>query len=186
MHLGLVLPGGNAGPYTAPLLLPALALEEVGAQVEVVEYPNFRPDGLGFEEAAAFNDVVFRRVVEKVEAGRWDVITFVAKSRGTLFLSTMGPLPTQAAIQAIWVTPLLGLDYVRNGILARGWPSLLVAGGADPYHDAEAHGQVCHELGASTLVVEGADHGLVVAGDVRSTVGGYAALADASLRFLRT
>jgi hypothetical protein len=186
MHLGLVLPGGNAGPYTAPLLIPSLALEEVGARVEVVEYPDFRPSGLGPEEAKAFNDVVFQRVVEKVEARRWDVITFVAKSLGTLFLSTMGPLPTHAAIRAIWVTPLLGFEYVRSGILEKGWPSLLVAGAADPYHDAQAHDEVRRELDAASLVVEGADHGLVVDGDVRSTVGGYAALADASLQFLGT
>lgn len=185
MHLGLVLPGGNAGPNTAPLLIPSLALEEVGAHVEVVEYPDLRPTGLGLEEAKTFNDLVFRRVVEKVEAGRWDVIIFVAKSRGTLFLSTMGPLPTQAALQAIWVTPLLGFDYVRSGIVEKGWRSLLVAGGADPYHDAQAHEEACRKLGASTLVVEGANHGLVVGGDVRSTVDGYAALAEASLQFVR-
>lgn len=184
MHLGLMLPGGNAGPYTAPLLIPSLALEDVGAQVEVVEYPDFRPQGLDLEDAAEFNDVVFERVVEKVDVARWDMITFVAKSRGTLFLSAMPPLSTEAIVQAIWMTPLLGFEYVRRGILEKGWRSLVVAGAADPYHDAQAHEAVCRELGASTLVLEGADHGLVVAGDVRSTVAGYAALADASLRFL--
>src|SRR5437762_11054568 len=45
-HLGLVLPGGNAGPYTAPLLIPWLALEETGAKVAVVDYPDFRPPSL--------------------------------------------------------------------------------------------------------------------------------------------
>lgn len=86
-------------------------------------------------------------------------------------------------MDAIWVTPLLGLDYVRTGVLAKGWPSLIVAGAADPYHDRAAHEAVCTQLSASQLVIDDADHGLVVAGDVRKTVDGFRALAEASLAF---
>ena len=74
MHLGLVLPGGNAGPYTAPLLIPTLALEERGAHVEVVAYPGHRPKGLELVDATDFNEVVFQRVVEKVDDAPWDTI----------------------------------------------------------------------------------------------------------------
>ena len=184
MHLGLVLPGGNGGPYTAPLLVPSLALEEQGARVEVVAYPDFRPKGLELEDATAFDEIVLERVLEHVASAPWETITFVAKSRGTLFLSAMPPLPTAATMQAVWVTPLLGFEYVRRGLLDKGWRSLVAAGGADPYHDRPAHDEVCRALGASTLVVPGADHGLVVRGDVRATVAGFAALGEASLRFL--
>ena len=45
-HVALVFPGGVAGPYTVPLLVPSLAVEETVAQVKVVRYPELRPRGL--------------------------------------------------------------------------------------------------------------------------------------------
>ena len=184
-HLALVLPGGGAGPYTAPLLLPTLAAEQLGAQVEVVPYPAFRPAGLGHDEAAAFDAFVVDRVRELLAARTWSRVTFVAKSRGTLFLSTMDESVVPCDdVEALWITPLLGFDYVREGVLAKGWPSLLVAGSADAYHDPSAHEQVAASLGAVSLVVERANHGLVVEGDVLATVESYRALAEASLTFL--
>jgi hypothetical protein len=118
-----------------------------------------------------------------VAGAEWDRITFVAKSRGTLFLSVMPPLDTAATVEAIWVTPLLDFDYVNNGIVEKRWRSLIVAGSADPYHEAAAHDATCAAIHADSLVVDGADHGLVVRGDVRRTVKGFADLADATLAF---
>ena len=184
-HLGLVLPGGGAGPYTAPLLLPTLALEQVGAQVDVVPSPDVRPAGLTLEEAAAFDAFVVDRVRELLSRRAWSRVTFVAKSRGTLFLSVMDPAVVGCDdVEAIWVTPLLGFDHVREGVMAKRWPSLIVAGAADPYHDRSAHEEVVSTLGAASLVVEDANHGLVVDGDVLATVEGFRALAAASLSFV--
>ena len=182
-HLALVLPGGNADRYTAPVLIPSLALEEVGAQLEVVPYPDFRPAGLERDDARAFDEFVRERVIEIVGSGTWSRVTFIAKSRGTLFLAPMPDLVSGASVEAIWVTPLLGLDYVRQGVLGKGWRSLIVAGSADPYHDASAHDAVCSAIGATSLVIDGAHHGLVVDGDVLATIDGYRALAEASLAF---
>jgi hypothetical protein len=182
-HLALVLPGSNADPYTPPVYLPSLALQERGARVEVVPYPDVRPQGLGREDATEFDAFVLERVAELVGSSDWDRVTFVAKSRGTLFLSVMPSLGTGATVEAIWVTPLLGLDYVRAGVVEKAWRSLIVAGSADPYHDAGAHAEVCDAIGATSLVIDGGNHGLVVQGDARATVAAYAALAEASLEF---
>lgn len=182
-RLALVLQGGGAGPWTAPILIPSLAMEEVGATVEVVPYPAFRPEGLDLHSAREFDEHVSHALRTILESGTWSHITFIAKSRGTLYLAAMSERLPCERVDAIWVTPLLGLDYVRNGVLAKAWPSLIVAGGADPYHDLAAHEEVCSQLPASELVIDKADHGLVVAGDVRATVGGFQALAEASLAF---
>ena len=183
-HLALVLPGGAAGsPYTAPLLIPWLAVEEAGAEVKIVPYPEFRPPGLALTDALEFDAFVFDRVVEILAEGRPSKVTFIAKSRGTLFLSAMGDISLPSDVDAIWVTPLLGLDYVRNGVLAKGWPSLLVAGSADDYHHPVAHAKVCETMGAESLIIDGADHGLVVPRNVRATIEGFRALAGASLAF---
>jgi hypothetical protein len=182
-HLALVLQGAGGGPYTAPVFVPSLALREIGAQVEIVPYPDFRPGSLESEDARDFNDAVTTSLLEIVRGGTWSRITFVAKSVGALYLATLTePMPCDR-VDAVWVTPPLGLDYVRAGVLGKAWPSLIVAGAADPYHDAAAHADVCTELEADDLVIEDADHGLTVAGDVRRTIDGYRALADATLAF---
>jgi hypothetical protein len=61
---------------------------------------------------------------------------------------------------------------------------LAVAGSADPYHDPAAHAEVCR-AGAQSLVIDGANHGLVVPADVLATVDGFRTLAGASLAFAR-
>jgi hypothetical protein len=182
-YVALVLPGGRGGAYTAPLLVPVLAVKELGAEVKVVPYPEFRPESLELADALEFDAVVAQRVGEILAEEPATRVTFIAKSRGTLFLSAMGGMPLPGQVDAIWVTPLLGLEYVRDGVVDKGWPSLLVAGSADRYHDPGAHANVCEEIGAQSLIIAGADHGLVVAGDVRATVEGFRAVADASLAF---
>ena len=182
-HIALVLPGAAAGPYTAPLLVPLLAAEEAGAQVEVVTYPEFRPRSLERRDAVEFDAFVSERVAEVLARERPSRVTFIAKSLGTLFLAATGDMPLPADVGAIWVTPLLGLDYARQGVIDKRWPSLLVAGSVDRYHDPKAHEKVCQAIEAESLVIDGADHGLVVAGSVLATVEGLRALAQASLDF---
>jgi hypothetical protein len=182
-HLAVVLPGGNNDPWTAPVLLPTLALEQSGATVERISYGGPQARGLGLEESAEFNAAVLDQVTQAV--GRHDParVTFVAKSRGTLFLAAMDKTTVRCDVAAIWVTPLLGFDYVRDGIIGKSWPSLVVAGSADPYHDQAGHDVVRAEVSADELVIAGAIHGLVIEGDVLATVDGYRRLAEASLAF---
>lgn len=161
--------------------MPSLAVEEVGAEVKVVPYPESRPRSLARADAAEFGAFVTERAVEILAEAQPSRVTFIAKSRGTLFLSVMREVPLPADVDAIWVTPLLGLDYVADGVMAKRWRSLLVAGSADQYHDPMAHARVCEVIGAESLIIDGAHHGLVVARDVRATVEGFRALAEASL-----
>jgi hypothetical protein len=182
-HLAIVLPGGNNDVWTAPVLLPTLALEQVDAIIERVSYAGPRPQGLGLGDSREFNAAVGQQVAQLLEHHDPARVSFVAKSRGTLFLATLDPAAGPADVEAIWVTPLLGLDYVRAGMVTKAWPSLVVAGSADPHHDPAAHGELCDAIGARSLVIEGANHGLVVEGDAMATVEAYRALAQASLAF---
>ena len=184
VHLAVVLPGGNNDPWTPPVLLPSLALEAAGAMVERISYGEPRPRGLGLEDSIEFNAAVLKQLVAIVDQHAPDRITFVAKSRGTLFLAAMDqPFNCEAA--AIWVTtPLVDLPYVGRRIVDKGWRSLLVAGSADPYHDAAIHADVCAALGADELVIPNANHGLVVERDALATADGYRELAKASLAFV--
>jgi hypothetical protein len=182
-HLVVVLPGGNNDPWTAPVLLPALALEQSGAKVERVSYGEPQARGLGLEDSREFNARVTEQVAEILNQHRPAKVTFVAKSRGTLFLAAMDKALVNCNVEAVWVTPLLGLDYVRAGVLDKAWPSLVVAGSADPHHDPVAHAEVCAATRALDLVIEGGNHGLVIEGDVLGTVDGFRRLAEVSLVF---
>jgi pimeloyl-ACP methyl ester carboxylesterase len=182
-HLAVVLPGGNNDPWTAPVLLPSLALEETGAEVERISYGEPHALGLGLAESAEFNAGVLEQLTEVISRHNPARITFVAKSRGTLFLAAMGMAANRCDVAAIWVTPLLGLEYVRAGIVDKSWPSLVVAGAADPYHDPASHVEVCTKVNADALVIAGANHGLVVEKNVLATVDGYRRLAEACIAF---
>jgi hypothetical protein len=184
-HLAIVLPGGNNDPWTPPVLLPSLALEEAGASVERISYKT-PARGLGLDDSAEFNAAVVTQVTEAMDRHQPDTVTFVAKSRGTLFLAAMDTSVVTCDVNAMWITtPLIGLDYVREGIVDKAWRSMLVAGSADPYHDPVVHDEICAELDAVGLVIPGGNHGLVVDGDVLATVDGYRQLAEASLSFAR-
>ena len=185
-HLAVVLPGGNNDPWTPPVLLPSLALESAGAVVERISYGEPRPRGLGLEDSSQFNAAVLEQLVALIHQHEPDRITFVAKSRGTLFLAAMDE-PISCEVAAIWVTtPLVDLQYVGRGIVGKAWRSLLGAGSADPYHDATTHSDICATLGADELVISNANHGLVVERDALATADGYRELAKASLTFVGT
>jgi pimeloyl-ACP methyl ester carboxylesterase len=55
---------------------------------------------------------------------------------------------------------------VRADIARWGGHSLFVIGTADPYHDAAHLAEVQHATRGETVVVDGADHSLELAGDV--------------------
>ena len=86
-------------------------------------------------------------------------------------------------MSAIWLTPLFGAADVRELAAQSGLRSLIVAGDADPYHDADGFEHVARALGASTLIVERADHALEVPGDVGASIDALSALTAAVLDF---
>jgi predicted alpha/beta-hydrolase family hydrolase len=170
-HVAILLPGIG---YTCdmPLLYyPARLLLARGADVLRVEYD--------YQQRAAFKtataDEQGRWVVADVTAAcqailaqrDYEQITFVAKSLGTLAL---GPVltadPRLARAHVAWLTPLLRIDHLRAHIARWGGHSLFVIGTADPYYDAAYLAEVQHATRGETVVVDGADHSLEIAGDV--------------------
>ena len=131
-------------------------------------------------------DVVSSQVISFLSRSSPDRVTFIAKSLGTMVLAGLpDELALPPALKAIWLTPLLGEEQVRSRMLAKGWPSLLVAGGADAFHEPEHHDYVVKALRAFSLVLPKADHCLEVPGDVSATVEGFRSLTQAVLGFVR-
>ncbi|MHB1525367.1 MAG: hypothetical protein ACYCZN_03640 [Candidatus Dormibacteria bacterium] len=185
-HLVIVLPGQRYGVEGPALHIPVLALEEMGAETALIEYPTRLPEANETEWESAFRKSVATQVTSLLEGARPTKVTFLAKSLGTVVLASLEVTSQMTAqVQAIWVTPIFGQWPVRAGAVAHGWRSLLIAGGADPLHVPNHHEAVREALAADSLVLPNADHSLEVPGDVLATVDGLRALAQAVLAFAR-
>lgn len=175
----VVLPGSAYPALGAAIRLPVLALEAAGAETAEIGYPNDPDDDRSSE---AFHRGVAEQVRDATAGARR--VTFVAKSLGTMALATLDKSDVGVAlVDAIWLTPLFGEPVVRAGAIDHGWRSLLVAGGADRYHDASSHEAVRNALGARSLLLEGADHALEVPGDPLATVDRLRQLTEAAVEF---
>jgi hypothetical protein len=76
--------------------------------------------------------------------------------------SHAAPMAAEQAIPAIWLTPLLGEEQVRQGLAACSAPALLVGSTADGTWDSRAAAMVAP---ARVLELSGADHSLQLPGD---------------------
>jgi hypothetical protein len=98
-------------------------------------------------------------------------VTFVGKSLGTLamghLLTTETSLPQR---KAVWLTPLVRIDALRQQIEAYGGPSLFVIGTADPQYDRTYLAEVQKATGGEVVAIEGADHGMNIGDDVLASI----------------
>lgn len=147
---------------------PALVLISKGADVLYVEYdyarPEFQslPDLEQYQWIAADATAAWRTVSEQ---RAYERVTLVGKSLGTLPLGHL--LTTESQLRgadAIWLTPLLRTDALRRQIASVRHRALFVIGTADHQYDADLLREVERATGGESLVLDGANHGLEVAG----------------------
>ena len=185
-HLAIVLPGSGYGHAGPALLVPRLAAQQAGAEARAIEYPDWRP-GMDEDRATEFVAIVAARLRDLIEAERPARVTFLAKSLGCEVVARLDPsvLDGVARVDVVWLTPVLALPVVRDGAIAKGWPSLVVSGDADRWYDAAATDDLVEATRGSKLILAGADHSLEVEGDVLATVDGFRRVAEAVLAFTR-
>ena len=174
-HLAIILPGRG---YTAqmPLLFyPANLLLAKGADVLQVDYGyDQRPD---FQSLAVNEQLqwLFADVSAAYRAGvtqrTYQQVSFVGKSLGRLSMghlfSTETLLPQ---VKAVWLTPLVRIDTLRQQIKHFAGPSLFVIGTADPHYDRAYLAEVQEATGGEVVTIEGADHGLNIGEDVLQSI----------------
>ncbi len=168
--LGVILPGYG---YTAamPLLYYATsALASAGADVLQVRY-NYPGQGVRVSDDG-FTDRLHQDVAVAVAAAHdyrgYSQTVWVGKSLGTLAMSLIFSGQTDARA-AVWLTPMLNVPQVYQGLLKCPVPSLVVIGTADPHYDLEKIAAL-EQAGHRVLSLEGADHGLDVQGDPLASV----------------
>lgn len=190
-HIAILLPGIG---YTCQMPLfyyPTLFLHNIGADVLWVEYAyNKRPDFHTLSDAEQmhwlFNDVT-AACDTVLKQHNYQRITIIGKSLGTL---AMGHLLTTDAkfahVQAIWLTPLLWNDRLREQIQQYGQPSLFVIGTADSCYNPQYLADVQAATKGESVVIEGADHGMLVNGDVLQSLKAMERIMRAIEAFVKT
>ena len=188
-HLAIVLPGRG---YTAqmPLLFyPISLMLAKGTDVLRVEYAyDQQPD---FQALRADEQLrwLFADVTAAYQAGiaqrPYHQITLIGKSLGTLamgHLLTIQTLPAQ--VKAIWLTPLVRFDKLRQQIKQFGGRSLFVIGTADPHYDPTFLAEVQQATGGEVVAIEEADHGLNIENKVLQSVQALETVVRAIEAFL--
>lgn len=171
--LAVLLPGRNY-PVAMPLLTFAgrAALEQRW-QVRTVEW--HAPD-LGEAETLAWVADQLRDAVGDHD-GR---VLVIGKSLG----SCAAPYAAEMGYDAVWLTPVLNVPAVVDGIEANPARQLLVGGTAD---DIAWDGGAVERLrgrGCEVLEVPGADHGMFVADDAVRTAEVHVEVTRAVRAFL--
>jgi predicted alpha/beta-hydrolase family hydrolase len=115
----------------------------------------------------------------------YERVVLIGKSLGTL---AMGHLLTQAdrppTAGAVWLTPLLSVERLRQQIQRYGGPSLFVIGTADPHFDPLVLEKMQIATIGEAVVVRNADHGMDIPGDPIASVRAVERVVEALSRFL--
>ena len=188
-HLAVLLPGLG---YTLDMPLFYYAenlLLERGWDVLRVEYAyNTRPEfqalpkperdrWLLADATAAWRAGLGQRPYERV--------VLIGKSLGTL---AMGHLLTMADpppnLGAVWLTPMLSVERLRQQISRYGGPSLFVIGTADPHFEPVVLEKMQVATTGEAVIVKNADHGMDIPGDPIASVRAVERVVEALGRFL--
>ncbi len=175
-HVAILLPGMG---YTCdmPLFYYAeMLLLDAGADILRVEYRyNRRPDFRDLPAPVRLNwllaDASAAYQAALVQRQYSGGITLIGKSLGTL---AMGHLlsnhPQPAPMRAVWLTPMLQEDVLRDQMCRCGGPSLVAIGTADPHFDPMYLQEIRSRTQCQAVVVDDADHSLDIPGDVIASV----------------
>jgi predicted alpha/beta-hydrolase family hydrolase len=188
-HLAVLLPGFG---YTLDMPLFYYAenlLLERGWDVLRVEYAyNQLPEA----QVNPQSKLVERLYADATAAWRAGIgqrpytrVALIGKSLGTLAMGrllTMEERPGNAS--AVWLTPMLSIERLREQIAQYGGPSLFVIGTDDPHYDPEVVRAMTEETSGEAVVVEGADHGMDIAGDPVASVRALERIVAAYDRFI--
>jgi hypothetical protein len=116
---------------------------------------------------------------------RYERVVLIGKSLGTLamghLLTTADPPPNAGAV---WLTPLLSNERLRQQIQLYGGPSLFVIGTADPHFDPVVLEQMQVATVGEAVVARNANHGMDIPGDPIASVRALERVVEALSRFL--
>lgn len=114
----------------------------------------------------------------------YERVVLIGKSLGTLAMGHLLTTTDQPSVSAVWLTPMLAEERLRQQIRQYGGPSLFVIGAADPHFDPEVMEAMQAATKGEAVVVSDADHGMDSPGDSVASVRAVERVIEALGRFL--
>lgn len=187
-HLGILLPGYRYPAEMPPLYYAAQVLIKEGADVLRVDYAynrtNFAEQPAAEQEQWISSDVLAACNAALAQHS-YEKLTLVGKSLGTL---AMGYLLSDRRLQGascVWLTPILTAEWLCARIEQRRPRSLFVIGTADQFYQPDLLRHLETVTGGRALILEGANHGLEIPGDISDSLDMLSQIVQALQEFLR-
>lgn len=175
-RVAVILPGASYTPNHPLLYYSRQVLLAHGWSVEEVWWSSDDLDDFHRLGWAATGVVQTAKAALDKVADRDPLV--VGKSLGSLAL----PLVSERGWPAIWLTPLLSLPELANALTNTAGKTLLVGGTEDDYWDSA----IAKSSGKQVLEMQGAHHGLEIAGDPSASVRLLGELVTAMEIFIET
>lgn len=188
-HVAILFPGLGYTAHMPAVFYPGRLLVARGADVLSVEYtynkiPDFQALADEEQDRWFYADVTAACDVA-LSQRRYEQVTLVGKSIGAL---AIGHLLTSGRrlprVQCIWLTPLLRNERLIDQIKRVKHHALFVIGTADRSFDSAKLAEVQQATAGEVVIIEGADHGLEIAGDVIQSLRALEGVVEKMQKFL--
>lgn len=147
----LLLPGATGGILQPSVYWSSLALAAAGWHLLVAHWPD--------RGAADHVVPIAEAGLTRLDASARRLV--LGKSIGSL----AAPIVSAAGIPAVWLTPLLDRDAVADALAVAAVPTLVIGGAEDPTWRT-----LPKREGLEVVELPGANHGLMIEGDWRSSM----------------
>jgi predicted alpha/beta-hydrolase family hydrolase len=186
-HLGIILPGLRYSAEMAPLYYAARVLLDQGADVLRVEYAYYQTDFSQRPESEQdqwISSDVFAACNAGLSYRSYEKITLVGKSLGTIAMGhLLGDNRFQKAT-CIWETPLLTVEWLCSRIEQAQPHSLFIIGTADQFYKPDILKRLELATKGHSLVIEDANHGLEIPGDIPKSIKALEKMVQAFQEFM--
>jgi predicted alpha/beta-hydrolase family hydrolase len=174
--LVVLLPGVHYGPDGPLLFYPAAALREAGWDTLQLTY-GFQRDVSDFAPATlqAVVEDCRRAIAAALDQRSYPKQIYLGKSLGAGVEAVLcAEASPDVLIRAVYFTPPIGTPIFDPFFSRAPQPAHIVLGTQDRFYDQDALGRLRHSRPFGLTLVEGADHAMIILGDV-----------DGSIRVLR-
>jgi hypothetical protein len=152
-----------------PLYYTGLVLLEQGADLLRVDYAYYQTNFMQQAETERdrwISSDVLAACAAGLSQRSYEKITLVGKSLGTLAMGHLLADPRFQGATCLWFTPLLTVEWLCSRIEQLQPPSLFIIGTADQFYKPEILEHLEQVTGGRVTVIEGANHGLEIPGDI--------------------
>jgi dienelactone hydrolase len=183
----VTFPGNLYGPDGALLFYPSVLLGHDGWDTLALTY-GFQSTmaGAGQEAVAEAMEECATAVRAALERRDYPRIGLLGKSLGCGIVTQLCSLePSLAAARAAYLTPMLGTSLFDSLFERSAQPAYVAQGTADSFYDAAGWESLRGRRSFSLTLIEGADHSLVVHGDLEASAAALERVTREVIAFLK-